>query len=222
MRCTYEDIMLYWSGELSGKRRDEMENHLKTCDQCRQMLSDLEALEQEVKTLPLLKPGKDLVQIALEKYERSEKRFWSLLPVPAFRFVAALVVVFILSVGYLLMNRLDQSPRPQERTGVPETSYVVSNQQIVRVQERVKRLEKRIRGNERKETRFARTTRIHRKVSLLRSELDNLKTGIVESEQFPFRNTFTRQRKKSYEDKTFNQLQPSHDHFLPLSGVRVC
>lgn len=223
MRCKYEELMLYWSGELPQKRHGEVEQHLKTCEQCRKMLADLEVLDQEVKTLPLLKPGKDLVQAALEKHTTSEKRFW-FLPVPAFQVITAMIVVFVLSLGYVLMNIPEQPLPPQEKTSALDPPYVDSNlpRQIARIHKKVNRLEERIRRSERKEIRFARTTRIQRKVAAVRSELYNLKTSIVESEQFPFRNTFTRQRRKTYENRTFHRRKHNNDHLLSFSGANVC
>jgi hypothetical protein len=222
MKCKETNILLYWSGELSPKKQLEMENHLKTCDRCRKMLADLEALEQEFKALPLVKPDRDLLKVALEKNRKSEKQRWWI-PVPAVRFAAAMAAVLVLVFLYVLMNRPDQSSTTHVQTDVPVVSYSDTDlsHQLVNLREKVDRLKVDVRDSRHKSTYFARTTKIDRTFSLIRSDVDELKTRITESEDFPFQDTFI-QRRKHYEDDTFYQRRYDNTYSLSLSDFDVC
>ena len=223
MKCKYTNIMLYWSGELSQRQREEMEQHLKTCDTCREMLTNLEALEKEFTALPIIEPKRDLVQAAIEKQKVPEKRPWWL-PAPAIQFAAAITVVLVLVLWHFLINMPDQAPTPHEETEIPIVSYSDMNleHQISSLHERVKNLEERVRDGRHKRASFTRTAKIHKRVSVVRSDLDKLKARIVNSEVFPFHNTYIKQKRKTYENNTFHQHNYDTNSTLFLFDVNPC
>jgi hypothetical protein len=205
MKCKYSNIMLYWSGELSQRQREEMKQHLKTCNTCREMLANLEVLEKEFTALPIIKPKRDLVQAAIEKQKMPEKRPWWL-PAPAIQFAAAITVVLVLVLWHFLINMPDQVPTPHEETGVPIVSYSNMNleHQISSLHERINSLEERVRDGRHKRTSFTRTAKIHKRVSAVQSDLDKLKASIVKPEDFLFHNTHIKHHEYIYQKKEEN------------------
>ncbi len=224
MRCQYTNqIMLYWSGELSHTRHEEMGQHLKTCATCQETLADLEALEQEFTALPVLKPERDLVRAALEKQEAQEKRWFWWLPVPVIRFAVVLAVVLGLGFWYVRMNLSDPPTRTQERTYIALASRFDGNltAQMSDLHKRLDRVKKRMRGRERKSRELIAASKTVRTLSGVRSDIQKLKTRIVDSERFLFHNTILRQRRKSYENNTFDRYYYDNhsDWILFSSGV---
>jgi hypothetical protein len=223
MKCKYTNIMLYWSEELSQRQREEMKRHLKSCNTCQEVLANLEALEKEFTTLPIIKPERDLVQAAIEKQTTPERRPWWL-PAPAIQFAAAITVVLALILWYCLINMPDQVQTPHEETEVPIVSYSNMNleHQISSLHERVNNLEERVRDGRHKRVSFTRTAKINKRVSVVWSDLDKLKASIVNPEVFPFHNTFTRQKRRTYENKTFHQHHYNTLSTLLLFDVNPC
>lgn len=174
--------MLYWSGELSRKKHEEMENHLKTCDNCREMLAELEALEKEFQALPLLTPDKDLLKAALEKHKTSAKMGWRL-PVPVVQFTVAVTVVLALIFLYVLTNMPEQLFTPRVKTVIPLTSHFDRDltHQMLNVNQKVSNVKERMRGSKPGRIRFWRSTKIHGKFFRVRSKLDELKARIDEN-----------------------------------------
>jgi len=174
MACDYRDIMLYWSGELSLKKREAIENHLGFCDSCRKMLSDLRAME-DIKELPLPKPGRDLVKKAVFTVKKPAKRRW-IIPLPPVKWAGALLS--ILFAVYLLTDVYDGKIETSQKTVFISISLTERpiTREIVKLRGRMYRIKMRMAGRKEKRVLFSRTTVFDKKLDGIRSNLKEIRT----------------------------------------------
>ncbi len=223
MRCKERQVMLYWSGELSGNKQTDMEAHLETCATCRKLLTELEGLQQEFQVLPLVEPDKDLLRVAIEKNAGSTSRWWNF-PVLQLRFAAGMLLGLGLLLFYVWTN-LSELPSPFR----PETTVTMKfrldvqlTSQMSALQTRVSNVKKRLRSPKPETRQVVPMKTIHKKVMTVRADLQKLKSRITESESFPFQDTYSKHRRKHHENNSFYDYLDTHSDLLAFSEPGIC
>lgn len=98
-RCSHirEQLSEYLDGRLPGDWKEEVDAHLKTCDDCRVALHQLRDLSAQMKSEPLLTPPESFYQGVLARIEDAKPRandFWGW-PVKALATMGVLMIIVI-------------------------------------------------------------------------------------------------------------------------------
>ncbi|MCC3358817.1 anti-sigma factor family protein [Bacillus sp. REN16] len=93
-----EDWLLYIKDELEESKREELENHLFTCDQCLEIYMEL--VEAQAEELPCLENEGFTDGVVTKLPKKKEKQGKSFLQSPIFHYgVAAAVTLTLMSTG---------------------------------------------------------------------------------------------------------------------------
>ena len=103
LKCSHDDILLFWSGELPEEKKGPVLNHLERCAQCRVLISDLTGIQEQVKALPTVSSQSEIPD-PFSQLKRREKRAFipQMLPwmAPAIAAAAAAVLIFFAVPNY--------------------------------------------------------------------------------------------------------------------------
>ncbi len=143
-----EQILLYLLKELSPKREESIEDHLKKCELCQKECAQVEGMIKMVTGLPRLEPDSKLIEKyrlslksrLLEKSAHgSKKHFWADIweflsySVPAKRFISAFAILLLGVVLGQTLPRFSSSPEltPRDAVMVLQSSLEVSDFKVI-------------------------------------------------------------------------------------------
>lgn len=103
-------LSLLQDGELDYARSQEVEAHLKGCQDCQHEWQLLRQLEKGMKDLPMLEPGASFTAAVMVRVKEKKKRSWLSLP----SMVYSLVFLLFFVLGFFLTKESPSTTEPRQ------------------------------------------------------------------------------------------------------------
>lgn len=111
MHCDITILTLYWSGELSPQETAQVEEHLATCETCRQELAELDAMQSMVSEMKQEAAPRDFVSDAIQAESTPKHKVITFLRKPAVTYPAFGAIAMAAAVLIVIMGPwFDRSP----------------------------------------------------------------------------------------------------------------
>ena len=104
MHCDTTLLTLYWSGELSEQETAQIEEHLATCEACRQELAELNAIQVMVADMPQERAPRDFVEAAASPQLEPQHKVITFLRKPAVAYPTFGAIAMAAAILIVLMG----------------------------------------------------------------------------------------------------------------------